>query len=67
MKQPANWRTVFLLNAVPGALLALFGTGVLTAEARTVFSHSRTIHHIQPATEGTSWHHTLPKLFDRAG
>jgi hypothetical protein len=55
-KIPASRSGVLLLNIVPGILLALIGTGLLTAEAHGILSrhHSSVERHQSP--EGTSWH-----------
>ncbi len=47
---------VLLLNVVPGALLALLGTGILTAEVRGIVTHRPAFQRHIPAAEGTSWH-----------
>jgi hypothetical protein len=46
--------SVFLMNVVPGALLALVGSGLLTAEARSVLSHRPVVRHHIPAA--AAWH-----------
>ena len=46
---------VLLLNIIPGILLALIGTGLLTAEAHGILSHRASVGHHQ-SPEGTSWH-----------
>jgi hypothetical protein len=61
-----NRAGVFLMNMVPGALLALFGTVLLTTEARAMVSHRPALERHQPATEGTSWHSTSPRDFGHA-
>jgi len=60
-KSRANWLTVFLINVVPGALLALVGTGLLMGQVRSVFSHPASIRGHQPA-EGTTWHRAYSGL-----
>jgi hypothetical protein len=57
---------VFLMNIVPGALLALFGTVLLTTEARAMVSHRPVVEHHQPAAEDTSWHPGMRPAFHRA-
>jgi hypothetical protein len=52
----ASRSSVFLMNVVPGALLALVGSGLLTADARVLTHHSNRSH--TPAGQGASWHHT---------
>jgi hypothetical protein len=62
----ANRAAVLLLNIFPGALLAMSGTALLTAEARVMLSHRpAAIRHYEPAAEGTSWHRRSPKVFNR--
>ena len=54
---PGTSRTaVWLMNVVPGALLALLGTGLLAAEARSLTSHRPAIQRRQPPAEGVGWH-----------
>jgi hypothetical protein len=53
---PTNRAAVFLMNVVPGALLALFGAVLLTTQARAMVAHRPVIQRRQPAAEGTSWH-----------
>lgn len=53
--RPATRRAVFLLNIVPGALLALFGTGLLMAEARGAIAPRPAVRHHRLSPEGTSW------------
>ena len=60
-KSRANWLTVFLINVVPGALLALVGTGLLMGQVRSVFSQPASIRGHQPA-EGTTWHRAYSGL-----
>jgi len=57
----ASRSSVILLNVVPGALLALFGAGLLTAEVRGVISHRPPISYHQPAA-GTAWHRVQSRL-----
>jgi hypothetical protein len=64
--RPTNRLTVILMNIVPGALLALFGTVLLTTQARAMVSHRSNIEHHQPSTEGTSWHPASSRTFNRA-
>jgi hypothetical protein len=52
----ASRSVVFLLNIVPGALLALIGAGILTAETRSMIVHRQATRHMQPAAQGTSRH-----------
>ena len=47
---------VFLMNIVPGALLALIGSGILTAETRNILPHRHAVIHQKPASEGVFWH-----------
>ncbi len=65
-KPRANWLTVVLMNVVPGALLALVGTGLLMGQVRTVFSHPTSIPRHQPPAEGTTWHRAYSRLRARA-
>jgi hypothetical protein len=59
--------SVFLLNIVPGALLALIGTGILAAEARNLVAADRPlIHRHHSGEEGASWHRGGPRLPARA-
>lgn len=52
----ANRVGVFLVNIIPGALLALIGVGLLSAEVHGAMSHQPAgVHRHQPA-EGASWH-----------
>ena len=57
---------VLLLNVIPGILLALIGTGLLTAEAHGILSRrpSTSIQRHQ-SQEGTSWHPHKHGLMDR--
>jgi hypothetical protein len=57
---------VFLMNVVPGALLALFGTFLITTQARAMVSHRPAIQRHQPAAEGTSWHPGAAHHVDRS-
>ena len=52
----ASRAAVFLLNILPGALLALSGTALLTTEARGMLTHRPAMQRHAPAAEGTSWH-----------
>jgi hypothetical protein len=61
----ASRAAVFVLNIVPGALLALSGTALLTTEARGMLSHRAAIRREAPPAEGTSWHPLRPKPDDR--
>jgi len=47
---------VFLMNVVPGALLALIGAGILTAETRNILPHRHAAIRQKAAPEGVSWH-----------
>jgi hypothetical protein len=62
----ASRAAVLLLNVVPGALLALSGTALLTTEARGMLSHRPSIRRDGPPAEGTSWHPRSPKAFSHA-
>jgi hypothetical protein len=64
--RPTNRLTVFLMNIVPGALLALFGTVLLTTQARAMVSHRPNVEHRLPSTEGTAWHPSSSRAFNRA-
>jgi hypothetical protein len=49
------------MNLVPGALLALFGTGILTAQALALSSHRpASLEHRLPAADGTLRPHPVP-------
>jgi hypothetical protein len=61
----ANRAAVFLLNIVPGALLAMSGTALLMAEGRVMLSHRPAIRHYEPAAEGTSWRRESPRVINR--
>ena len=51
----ATRRGVLLLNIIPGILLAVIGTGLLTAEAHGILSRRPSIQRHQ-SPEGTTWH-----------
>jgi hypothetical protein len=55
---------VLLLNIIPGILLALIGTGLLTAQVHGFLSHRASIERHQ-SQEGTSWHLLKPGLMSR--
>jgi hypothetical protein len=55
---------VLLLNIIPGILLALIGTGLLTAEAHGILSHRPSVQRHQ-SQEGTSWHQHKRGFMDR--
>jgi hypothetical protein len=57
---------VLLLNVIPGALLALLGTALITTEARAMMPHRAGVERYQPPTEGTSWHPAAPHRMGRA-
>lgn len=57
----ASRAAVFLLNVIPGALLALSGTALLTTEARGMMSHRPAMRREAPPAEGTSWHPLRPQ------
>jgi hypothetical protein len=52
----ANRMSVLLMNVIPGLLLAVFGTALLTTHLRDAFAPRPAVRHRIPATEGTSWH-----------
>jgi hypothetical protein len=52
-----NRISVFLLNVVPGALLALVGAGILMADVHGLTHRRPVTEHRRPGAEGTSWHH----------
>jgi hypothetical protein len=53
--------SIVLMNLVPGALLALFGTGILTAQALALSSHRpASLEHRLPAADGTLRPHPVP-------
>jgi hypothetical protein len=56
--------SVLLLNVIPGILLALIGTGLLTAEAHGILSRRSSINRHE-SQEGTSWHLHKHGLMDR--
>jgi hypothetical protein len=62
----ASRAAVFLLNIVPGALLALSGTALLTTEARGMLSTRPAMRREAPPAEGTSWHPRSRTWFDHA-
>lgn len=54
--RPGNrYISVFFLNIIPGALLALFGAALVTVQAQTLLAHKPAIHRRQPATQDTVW------------
>ena len=48
-----NRAAVFLLNIVPGVLLSVSGSALLTAEARVALSHRPAVRHYEPAADDT--------------
>jgi hypothetical protein len=62
----ASRAAVLLLNMVPGALLALSGTALVTTEARGMLTHRPAMHRDAPPAQGTSWHSASPKIFNHA-
>ena len=46
----------FVLNIIPGALLALIGMGILTAEVRSLVLHKTAVLWHRPAGEGAAFH-----------
>ena len=65
--RPVSRTHVLLLNVVPGALLALIGTALLTTEARAMMPHKTGVERYHPPTEGTSWHPAAePRRADRS-
>lgn len=56
---------VLLLNVIPGILLAIAGTGLLSAEVHGILSRQPAIQRHQPAAEGTSWHLHKPGFMNR--
>jgi len=63
---PASLAAVILLNMVPGALLALFGAGLFTVEARGMMTRRPGIRYQTPSAEGTSWHHANARRWNQA-
>jgi hypothetical protein len=55
-RRSAGRASVLLMNVIPGLLLAVFGTALVTTQLRDVFAPRAVIRHRAPATEGTSWH-----------
>jgi hypothetical protein len=62
----ANRASVLLMNVVPGLLLAVFGTALVTTQLRDIFAPRAAIRHRVPATEGTSWHPAGADAYHRA-
>lgn len=62
----ANRASVLMMNVIPGLLLAIFGTTLVTIQVRDVFAPRPAIRHRVPATEGTSWHPAGVPEFRRA-
>jgi hypothetical protein len=63
---PASRSTALLLNILPGAILALFGAGLFTAEARTLVNRHPAIQRHIPATQQTGWPHSPTHIPSRA-
>jgi hypothetical protein len=59
-------KAVLLMNVVPGAVLALVGTGILTTEARSLTSHRPTVQRHEPAAQGAQWHRRKSGFLARA-
>jgi hypothetical protein len=57
---------LFVLNILPGALLALFGAGLFTVQARTLLSKHPGIHQHEHATQETGWPHTSAHIPSRS-
>jgi hypothetical protein len=51
-----NRLAVVLMNVIPGLLLALVGTALVTTQARAMLLPRPAVRHNTPPTEGTSWH-----------
>jgi len=61
----ASRTSVFLLNIVPGALLALVGTGLV---AQGIWPHKQTTPLVNRhrASEGATWHRNKPHVLPRS-
>ena len=57
---------VFMINVIPGVLLALFGTGLLMAQVHGALTHKPAVEHRHPASEGATWHRGKAGFFARA-
>jgi hypothetical protein len=56
--------SVFLMNIIPGALLALVGTGLV---AHGLFAHQAVpAAHRHRASEGATWHRNTPVILPRS-
>ena len=58
--------TVLLLNTLPGALLALFGAGLFTTQARAMFAHRPSMHRVAPAEQDTAWPSPVHRIPDHS-
>jgi hypothetical protein len=65
MNENTSRASVFLMNIVPGALLALVGTGLV---AHGLFSHQAApaAAHRHRASEGATWHRNKPAIIPRS-
>jgi len=61
-----NRASVVLTNVIPGLLLAVLGTALVTTQVRGMISPSRMIRHHEPAAHGASWHPVSPGIVHRA-
>ena len=61
LRRSVTIRRLFWGNIVPGALLALFGTGLVTVQTRSLLAHRPDVRRHAPAAQDTSW----PKLSPR--
>jgi hypothetical protein len=61
-----NGTSVLLTNVVPGLLLAVLGTALVTTEVRDMFAPGHTIRHHEPAAHGASWHPVSPAIVHRS-
>jgi len=58
--------TVFVLDILPGAVLALFGAGLFTTQARAMFAHRPSMHRVAPAEQDTAWPSPVHRIPDHS-
>jgi hypothetical protein len=58
--------TVLVLNILPGALLALFGAGLFTTQARAMFAHRPATHRAAPSEQDTAWPSQVHRIPDHS-
>jgi hypothetical protein len=51
-----NRAAIWLMNVVPGLMLALFGTALVTTQTCAMLLPRPAVRRHAPAAEGTSWH-----------